>query len=74
MLAAGAAGDVAASRPHAEALLPLVGTLFAEPNPAVVKAVLHAEGRIPTPDVRLPLVNASPGALGRARDALAAAR
>jgi 4-hydroxy-tetrahydrodipicolinate synthase len=74
MLAAGAAGDVAAGRPHAEALLPLVGALFAEPSPAVLKAVLHAEGRIATPDVRLPLVNASLESVQRARAALAAAR
>jgi 4-hydroxy-tetrahydrodipicolinate synthase len=73
MLEAGAAGDVAAGRPHAEALLALVQALFAEPSPAVIKAVLHAEGRIPTPDVRLPHVNASPDALERARAALAAA-
>jgi 4-hydroxy-tetrahydrodipicolinate synthase len=33
--------------------------LFAEPNPAVIKAVLHARGEIPTPAVRLPLVAAS---------------
>jgi 4-hydroxy-tetrahydrodipicolinate synthase len=33
--------------------------LFAEPNPAVVKAVLHAQARIPTPAVRLPLLPAS---------------
>ena len=37
----------------------LSAALFAEPNPAVVKAVLHAQGRIPTPDVRLPLLPAS---------------
>src|SRR4051794_25185894 len=74
MLAAGAAGDVAAGRPHAEALLPLVGALFAEPSPAVLKAVLHAEGRIATPDVRLPLVNAGLESVQRARAALAAAR
>jgi 4-hydroxy-tetrahydrodipicolinate synthase len=74
MLAAGAAGDVATGRAHAEALLGLVGALFAEPNPAVIKALLHAEGRIPTPDVRLPLVNAAPASLQRAREALAAAR
>jgi 4-hydroxy-tetrahydrodipicolinate synthase len=73
MLAAGAAGDVAAGRAHAEALLPLVGALFAEPSPAVIKALLHAEGRIPTPDVRLPLLNAAPASLERARAALAAA-
>src|SRR4051794_5412032 len=74
MLAAGAEGDVAAGRPHAEALLPLVGALFAEPSPAVIKALLHAEGRTPPPDGRLPLVNAAPASLERARQALAAAR
>ncbi|HEY6762868.1 MAG TPA: 4-hydroxy-tetrahydrodipicolinate synthase [Baekduia sp.] len=72
MIAAGTAGDVATGRPHAEALLPLVQALFAEPSPAVIKALLHDAGRIPTPDVRLPLLNASPGAVARARAALAA--
>lgn len=33
---------------------------FAEPNPTVIKGVLHAQGRIPTPDVRLPLLPAGP--------------
>ncbi|MEA2143862.1 MAG: 4-hydroxy-tetrahydrodipicolinate synthase [Solirubrobacteraceae bacterium] len=47
----------------AAALLPLVLALFAEPNPAVIKALLHREGRIATPDVRMPLGNASPAAL-----------
>ncbi|WP_127500847.1 dihydrodipicolinate synthase family protein [Actinoplanes solisilvae] len=47
----------------------LSAALFAEPNPAVVKAVLHADGRIPTPDVRLPLLPATPGV----RDAALAA-
>ena len=61
-------------RPHAEALLPLVEALFAEPNPAVIKALLHAEGRIPTPDVRLPLTAATPAALQRAQAAYAAVR
>jgi 4-hydroxy-tetrahydrodipicolinate synthase len=60
------AGKVDEGRAHHEALLPVVTAAFAEPNPAVFKAVLHAQGRIPTPDVRLPLVNASPGALERA--------
>jgi len=73
MLAAGAAGDVAAGRPHAEALLPLALALFAEPSPAVIKALLHAEGRIPTPDVRLPLSPASAESLARAARAFAAA-
>lgn len=36
----------------------LAATLFAEPSPAVIKAVLHARGRIPTPAVRLPLLPA----------------
>jgi 4-hydroxy-tetrahydrodipicolinate synthase len=35
--------------------------LFAEPNPTVTKAVLHARGRIPTAAVRLPLLPARPG-------------
>jgi 4-hydroxy-tetrahydrodipicolinate synthase len=33
--------------------------LFAEPNPVVIKAVLHRLGHIPSPAVRLPLVGAS---------------
>jgi 4-hydroxy-tetrahydrodipicolinate synthase len=41
----------------------LVGAIFAEPNPAVVKALMHAAGRIPTPDVRMPLSAASAEAL-----------
>jgi 4-hydroxy-tetrahydrodipicolinate synthase len=73
MHGAGAAGDVAAARPHAEALLPLVLALFAEPSPAVIKALLHAEGRIPTPDVRLPQRNAAAASLQRAAAALAGA-
>jgi 4-hydroxy-tetrahydrodipicolinate synthase len=74
MLEDGAAGRVAEGRAHAEALLPLVGALFSEPSPAVIKALLHAEGRIPTADVRLPQLNAAPASLERARLALAAAR
>ena len=74
MLAAGAAGDVATGRAHAEALLELAVALFAEPSPAVIKALLHAEGRIPTPDVRLPLTAATATALQRAQAAYAAAR
>jgi 4-hydroxy-tetrahydrodipicolinate synthase len=74
MLAAGAAGDVTVGRAHAEALLPLVTALFAEPSPVVIKALLYAEGRIATPDVRLPLAAASVAAVERARTALAMAR
>ena len=64
-------GRLADGRAHAEALLPLVRALFAEPSPAPLKAVLHAQGRIPTPDVRMPLAQASPAVAERA---IAAAR
>jgi 4-hydroxy-tetrahydrodipicolinate synthase len=55
MIDDGLAGRVADARARAEALLPVALALFAEPNPAVIKGVLHAQGRMPTPDVRLPL-------------------
>jgi 4-hydroxy-tetrahydrodipicolinate synthase len=73
MIECGLAAKVEEGRAHAEALLPVVQACFAEPNPAVFKAVLHAQGRIPTPDVRLPLVNASAGARDRALAAVEAA-
>jgi 4-hydroxy-tetrahydrodipicolinate synthase len=50
-----------------------VQALFAEPSPAVIKAALHLEGRIPTADVRMPMAPASPEAVERVRAALAAA-
>jgi 4-hydroxy-tetrahydrodipicolinate synthase len=73
MIECGLAGKVDEGRAHAEALLPVTETLFAEPNPAVFKGVLQAQGRIPTADVRLPLLNASPDAVQRALDAVTAA-
>ncbi len=66
MIKHGLAGEVAPGRKHAEALLPLIRALFAEPSPAVIKALLHAAGRIPTPDVRMPLSNATATAVKRA--------
>ena len=72
MIECGLAGKVDDGRAHAEALLPVVQAGFAEPNPAVFKGVLHAHGRIPTPDVRLPLVAASAAALDAAVAAVAA--
>ena len=66
MIECGLAGKIDDGRAHAEALLPVVQAAFAEPNPAVFKGVLHAQGRIATPDVRLPLTNASTGAGRRA--------
>ena len=62
--------DVETGRRHAEALLPLVQALFAEPSPAVIKALLHAQGRIPTAAVRMPLADASPAARERGLAAL----
>ncbi|WP_433204612.1 dihydrodipicolinate synthase family protein [Dactylosporangium sp. CS-047395] len=59
-------GDAATARALGPGLAELSAALFAEPNPAVVKAVLHAQGRIPTPAVRLPLLPASPAARDRA--------
>jgi 4-hydroxy-tetrahydrodipicolinate synthase len=63
MIECGLAGKVDDGRSHAAALLPVTKSLFTEPNPAVFKGVLHAQGRIPTPDVRLPLENASDAAV-----------
>jgi 4-hydroxy-tetrahydrodipicolinate synthase len=71
MIECGLQGQVEDGRAHAEALLPLVRALFAEPSPAPLKAVLHAQGRIATPNVRMPLAGASPAA---AQTAIEAAR
>ena len=73
MIECGLAGKVDDGRAHAEALLPVVQACFAEPNPSVFKGVLHAQGRIPTPDVRLPLVAASTAAVDAALAAVDAA-
>ena len=67
LLAAADAGRFAEARAQAEALLPLVLALFAEPSPAVLKAMLHEAGRIATPAVRMPLQSASAEAVARAR-------
>jgi 4-hydroxy-tetrahydrodipicolinate synthase len=67
LVAAASDGRLDEARAHAEALLALVLALFAEPSPAVLKAMLHDAGRIATPDVRMPLQAASPAALERAR-------
>ncbi|MDQ3945634.1 MAG: 4-hydroxy-tetrahydrodipicolinate synthase [Actinomycetota bacterium] len=70
MIECGLAGKLDEGRATAEALLPLVKRLFAEPNPAVIKGVLHAQGRIPTPDLRLPMTAASSAAVEAAMAAL----
>lgn len=66
LASAWSAGDVATAQGLGRRLAPLSAALFAEPNPTVIKAVLHARGRIPTPDVRLPLLPAAPASLATA--------
>lgn len=58
LAAAWADGDLAGARSLGHELTKVSGAAFAEPNPTVIKGVLHAQGRIPTPDVRLPLLPA----------------
>jgi len=70
MIECGLAGKIEDGRAHAEALLPVVRAAYADPNPAVFKGVLHAQGRIATPDVRLPLTNGSAGAVRNCLDAV----
>ncbi len=67
------AGDARRARCLGAPLAPLAAALFAEPTPTVIKAVLHARGRIATPDVRLPLLPPHPGTVAVALDLLAAA-
>ncbi|GIF22296.1 4-hydroxy-tetrahydrodipicolinate synthase [Actinoplanes tereljensis] len=52
-------GDTTTARPLGHRLSKLSAALFAEPNPTVIKAALHAQGHIPTPGVRLPLLPAT---------------
>jgi 4-hydroxy-tetrahydrodipicolinate synthase len=52
------AGEVERARALGHRLTALALSAFAAPNPTVTKGVLHAQGRIPTPDVRLPLLPA----------------
>ena len=66
-------GDRAAARAHQAALLPVAEAGFAEPSPAVFKGVLHAQGEIPTPAVRLPFLPASRESVERALEALRSA-
>jgi 4-hydroxy-tetrahydrodipicolinate synthase len=58
-------GDTAVARPLGHELARLAMGLFTEPNPTVIKAALHAAGRIPTPAVRLPLLAASARSLSQ---------
>ncbi|WP_219508223.1 4-hydroxy-tetrahydrodipicolinate synthase family protein [Nonomuraea ceibae] len=66
LVAAWHAGDVARARALGHRLATISAALFAEPNPTVIKGVLHARGLISTPDVRLPLLPASAAAVSQA--------
>jgi 4-hydroxy-tetrahydrodipicolinate synthase len=63
LIAAWHAGEAGRARELGHRLAPLSAALFAEPNPAVVKGVLHARGLIPSPAVRLPLLAAGKDAV-----------
>ncbi|MEV4412005.1 dihydrodipicolinate synthase family protein [Catellatospora sp. NPDC049609] len=65
------AGDAIRARALGHRLAPLSKALFAEPNPTVVKAALHAQGRIPTAAVRPPLLDAHPDSTAAALKQLA---
>ena len=58
MIAAWHSGQLEQARDLGHRLAPLSAALFAEPNPVVIKGVLHAQDRIPTAAVRLPLLAA----------------
>jgi len=58
LIAAWHSGRAGQARELGHRLAPLSAALFAEPNPTVIKGVLHAQGKIPSPAVRLPLLPA----------------
>jgi 4-hydroxy-tetrahydrodipicolinate synthase len=70
MIECGLAHKIDDGRAHAEALLPVVQSAYTDPNPAVFKGVLHTLGKIATPNVRLPLTNASAENVQRCLDAV----
>ena len=63
--------DLPRARHLGNNLARLSAALFTEPNPTVIKGVLHATGRIPTPDVRLPLLPAGDESVDNALKLLA---
>lgn len=65
-----ATGEIAAARHIALALRPLIRQLFAEPNPAPIKACLAARALI-ADELRLPLTSAGAALRPQLRDALA---
>lgn len=73
LVAAWRAGHAAEGRQLGHRLTPLTRWLFAEPNPAVIKAVLHRLDHIPSATVRLPLQPASRESAAAALQAAGAA-
>jgi 4-hydroxy-tetrahydrodipicolinate synthase len=71
LIAAWRAGNAARARELGRPLTALSAALFAEPNPVVIKGVLHSQGKIPSPAVRLPLLPASTGNVRTAMSLLA---
>lgn len=63
-------GDLPGARTLWQPLVPMVTAAFAEPNPAVIKAVLAQQGLIQD-GLRLPMIAASAGATERLRTAMA---
>ncbi|WP_327088686.1 4-hydroxy-tetrahydrodipicolinate synthase [Nonomuraea sp. NBC_01738] len=61
------AGNAAQARELGHRLAMISGALFAEPNPTVIKGVLHEQGLIPTAEVRLPLLAAGQPAIEAAQ-------
>jgi 4-hydroxy-tetrahydrodipicolinate synthase len=59
MVDAALKGEWQMARQLHEIMLPVSQVLFAEPNPAVFKAVLHAQGRISSPMLRAPMTIAT---------------
>ncbi|WP_378741504.1 4-hydroxy-tetrahydrodipicolinate synthase [Nocardia brasiliensis] len=70
LVAAWRDGPLDRARALSHRLAALSAAAFAEPNPTVIKAVLAARGRIPSPAVRLPLLPASAAATAAAVAAL----
>ncbi len=64
------AGHADHARHLGHQLARLSAALFAEPNPAVIKGLLHAQGRIPTAAVRLPLLPAAETTIDTAAQSL----
>jgi 4-hydroxy-tetrahydrodipicolinate synthase len=71
MIDAALGGDVDTAVAMANSLLPVVDHGFAEPNPALWKAALHAAGEIATPALRPPMAKASAEATAALLEAVA---